>query len=77
MGRLWEFFRTKVAPRGRRVDGRIGESRGRSVRVKREEEGGAGSSSHSLTLSVTVGYLAALVFVCLRAPTRFPRESAP
>lgn len=45
-------FRPKVGE-GRRVDGRMRESRGRSVRVRGEEERG-GSSTHSLTLSVTV-----------------------
>lgn len=39
--------------RGRRVDGRMGETRGRSVRVKREEEGvgGMGVGVHPLILS--------------------------
>ena len=58
--------RPKLGGRGRRVDGRMGESRGRSVRVREEERGwqwdvvwgwgwGWGASStHSLTLSVTV-----------------------
>lgn len=34
------FVRPKLGGRGRRVDGRMGESRARSVRVKREEERG-------------------------------------
>lgn len=32
-------FRNKLGVRGRRVDARMGELRGRSVRVTREEEG--------------------------------------
>lgn len=43
-------FWTKMGGRGRRVDGRTGESRGRSVRVKREEEEG-GAGVHPLILS--------------------------
>lgn len=31
--------RPKLGGRGRRVDGRMGESRGRSVRVREEERG--------------------------------------
>lgn len=55
-------FRNKLGVKGRRVGwDRMGELRGRSVWAKREEAGcggggfgDEGSSTHSLTLSVTV-----------------------